>query len=131
MKEQVEPIPVADWRAQAVARFGSSPDKWAFQCPACGHIQTAEDFKAIGQEPQSVYVECIGRHMPKAERARDLGSTPAANGNKSPCDYAAYGLLRLGAQVKAESGEIITVFPFAPVATGEGSSEVLGRKEGK
>jgi hypothetical protein len=110
-----EPIPVAEWLTEARRLFGDDPKKWKFQCPVCGNIQTPEDFKQVGADPQSVYQECIGRHMPKSDRASNFADTPAKNGNKSPCDYAAYGLFQFGRKVIPEGGGKPTpVFPFAP-----------------
>ncbi len=107
------PIPVAEWLAEGLRLFGGGRAdwrNWRFKCPICGHVQTPADFKALGVDPQSAYQECIGRHLP--DKARDLAATPAKNGSKSPCDYAAYGLFRLGRQVISEDGKIVTAFPF-------------------
>lgn len=86
--------------------------KWRFQCPICGHVQTPADFKAIGSDGQSAYQECIGRHT---KGARDFATKPGKNGQKSPCDYATYGLFRIGDTVQFDDLTLkpITVFPFA------------------
>jgi len=107
-------VPVAEWLAQAKALFGDDVMAWRFECPICHHVQTPGDFKAIGVDPQASYRECIGRH--KSDRASHLGAT-------QPCDYATYGLFRIGNTVITETGEPVTVFPFATgsrlMATGE------------
>ena len=105
-----ETVPVAVWLRRATDLFGSDPLMWRFRCPVCGNCQTGTDFKRVGAEPQSVYQECIGRYLPKP--ATDLASKPGANGKKSPCDYAAYGLFRSGINVITESGKPVAVFPF-------------------
>jgi hypothetical protein len=33
-----------DWLAEGKAKFGEDVSKWKFKCPACGHIQTQNDF---------------------------------------------------------------------------------------
>lgn len=111
-------IPVADWLAEGLRLFGEFHSDWRFQCPVCGHIQTGGDFKALKLEPQKVYRECIGRHLP--DSARNLGETAAKDGSKSPCDYAAYGLFSFGRQIMPDGGtKPTTVFPFAAVKGGE------------
>jgi hypothetical protein len=104
------PIPVAEWLAEGRRLFGGDVLQWRFKCPVCGHVQALADFKALGIEPQDGYQECIGRHLP--DRASDFAGKPGKNGQKSPCDYAAYGLFQVGRKVIAESGKAITVFPF-------------------
>lgn len=110
-------IPVAEWLEDGARRFGADWMAWKFQCPVCKNIQTPSDVKALGTDPQEAYQECIGRKLPKDRRATDLASEPAAaNGQKSPCDYAAFGLFRLGLLVQGEhSGKPTPVFPFAEV----------------
>lgn len=108
-------VSVADWLSEARRLFGDDPKLWAFECPVCGNIQTLTQFNDIGVEPQYAYQECIGRHM--KTRASNLGSTPAKDGKKSPCDYAAYGLFRAlkGHLVIPEGGgKSVAVLPFAP-----------------
>ena len=101
----------AEWLTEGSKLFGKWMN-WRFQCPICGHVQTPADFEAIGVEPQLAYQECIGR---RTKGARDFASEPGANGQKSPCDYAAYGLLRVGDTVQPDdlARKRTTVFPFA------------------
>jgi hypothetical protein len=110
----------AEWLAEGSRLFGPGETewmKWRFGCPVCGHVQSPADFEAIGVEPQNAYQECIGRYT---KGARDFGTKPGANGQKSPCDYAAYGLFRIGDTVQGDdpAKKPITVFPFATSATG-------------
>lgn len=64
-----------DWKAEGARRFGPNPEDWKFKCPACGRINTGQEFKDAGANPDSMYCECIGRHD-----------------KTKGCDWAAYGL---------------------------------------
>jgi hypothetical protein len=97
--------------------FGEDKLKWEFQCPCCGNIQTAEDFrkhKGAGATPDSAYTECIGRYQKDSFRAFGENKKGA---KKYPCDYAAYGLFRIGHIIKLSNGKETVVFPFV-VRTG-------------
>ena len=92
--------------------FGEDRLKWKFKCPCCGNIQTAEDFrkhKENGATPNSVYQECIGRYE---NGCRAFGKNKKGT-KKFPCDYASYGLFKIGHVVILSDGKEITVFPFA------------------
>jgi hypothetical protein len=104
---------VAVWLQKGRELFGDDWSKWRFECPCCGNVQTPADFAAIGAEPQGAYQECIGRHT--VNRAKNLGSVAAADGAKSPCDYAAYGLFNAlrGHKVLSDSGKTVSTLPFA------------------
>ena len=110
----------AEWLAEGSRLFGPGETNWInwrFQCPICGHIQTPAEFKAIGVDGRRAYRECIGRHT---KGANDFANKPGANGQKSPCDYAAFGLFRIGDTVQYDSMiKPITVFPFAPPPTAD------------
>ncbi len=108
-------IPIADWLQKGNALFGQDFLAWKFRCPVCGNIQSLKDFRDRGIDPHMAYQECIGRKLPKSQRASNLGGTPGQNGATRPCDYAAYGLFRgLGAPlVIAEDGHTVAVLPFA------------------
>ena len=110
--------PAAAWLAEAERLFGKDPLQWKFRCPVCGHIQTMADFKALGTEPQDAYQQCIGRKLPRSQRASNCARVPAPEtGKRQPCDYAAFGLLPIGTRpVITETGKIISVFPFAEAA---------------
>jgi len=117
-----------EWLAEGSRLFGPGETNWMdwrFQCPICGHVQTPADFKAIGQEPQSAYRECIGRYT---KGATDFATKPGANGQKSPCNYAAYGLLQIGDTVQDNdpARKPLTVFPFERPRAGA-EAEAAGR----
>ncbi len=109
-------ITVTEWRDEGLRRFGGGEvnwKNWRFQCPVCQHIATPADFEALGADPQLAYQECIGRHLPKEQRASNLAEEPTRDGKTAPCDYAAYGLFRLGQTVQDDVGKEVPVFPFA------------------
>ena len=104
----------AEWNALGERLYGPNPPNWRFRCPCCGHVARIEDFRAFkdrGATPDSAPTECVGRYLPDA--ARNLAHTPAKDGSRAPCDYAAYGLFRFGIALARDSGKEIVVFPFA------------------
>lgn len=64
-----------EWLSEAERRFGKAIENWKFKCPRCGNIASGQEFKDAGAEPNSIYCECIGRHV-----------------KGKGCDWAAYGL---------------------------------------
>lgn len=95
-----------EWMQEGKARFGDDFKQWKFVCPACGHIQTVQDFKDVGADANSAYQECIGRHT---------GKGSAVKGDTSGCNWAAYGLfgtLGKGRVVIADDGKEVEVFQF-------------------
>lgn len=76
-----------EWLAEGERLFGKDNKKWKFVCPLCGNIQSAEDFLAIGVDPDGkVHYSCIGRWT-------DSDGT-IFNG-KSPCNYTCGGFFDL------------------------------------
>lgn len=39
---------IAEWHAEGVRLWGSDVNRWLFTCPACGHIQSRQDFLDLG-----------------------------------------------------------------------------------
>lgn len=78
---------VDEFTAEAVKRFGPDKMKWQFVCPACGHVQSAEDYKAAGAPPNAVGFSCVGRWIE--------GSRGCFDDGPGPCDYAGGGLIRM------------------------------------
>lgn len=64
-------------------RFGDDPKAWAFVCPACGDIASAQDFIDAGADPVAIGQHCIGR---------ELGALAKPPTHTRGCDWAAYGL---------------------------------------
>lgn len=109
-------ISLDKWREEAVRRFGKNPDNWGFVCPACGHIATVGEFRALGANPNQALQECIGRVNGKGAdgmKGLDVGFG---------CNWAAYGLFRTlgkGIIVKPEDEKTVEVFDFAPATIKE------------
>lgn len=64
-KTSIREIPLKDWLLEGAALFGLDYDKWAFKCPACGHVATIGDFQQFkdqGATPDSAACECLGRY---------------------------------------------------------------------
>lgn len=78
-----------EWVEEGTRLFGSDKRKWKFVCPACGHIQSVQDYIDAGASDGSIAFSCIGRSMGTARRA--FGDT----GRSGPCDYAGGGLIGL------------------------------------
>jgi hypothetical protein len=94
---------IEEWRAEAAQLFGDDPLEWRFVCPSCGHIAAVKDWKEAGAPVEAAAFSCVGRWLPKAERAFQK--------NGGPCDYAGGGLFRLN-PVKID-GVDIGAFAFA------------------
>lgn len=86
-----------DWKNELESRFGKNPNKWAFVCPSCGHIQTKEDFIAAGKEDGSPYYNCIGRYK------SGVG-----------CDWTLGGLLSIHTTSVLKDAQVFPVFEMAP-----------------
>lgn len=85
--QTVKHFTLAEFEAIAIKRFGEDRMKWRFVCPACGHVQTAEDYKAAGAPPNAVAYSCVGRWIE--------GSRDAFGKGPGPCNYAGGGLFRI------------------------------------
>ena len=106
------------WLAEGRRRFGDDFMQWRFICPACGHVQQVLDFKQFGDRgatPDHARQNCIGRFMPR-EQCHGMGEG-------QPCDYTAYGLIRLAPiVVVSEDGTEQFSFAFGDALRGEGES---------
>lgn len=81
---------------------------YRFQCPMCGNVASADDFKRAGANSERVAQECIGRTMKPM---------PKPQKGKTPCDWAAFGLFRAlgkGLIVVMPDGKEIHTFAIAP-----------------
>lgn len=93
---------LAEWKAEAVKRFGEDIKKWKFKCPNCGHIQTFEDFEKAGiEEPKNkFYYSCISRWT-----------------DETDCSWTLGGLFQIhSTEVLSDEGKYIPVFEFADEA---------------
>lgn len=84
------------WLEEGKKRFGDDFESWKFVCPKCGNIAGGFEFKNAGAEINSIYTECIGRHV-----------------KGKGCDWAAYGLFDI-CTVHVDG---MPVFEFAPPDT--------------
>lgn len=103
MKKQT----LSQWLEEGKKLFGEDYTKWKFKCPACGHVQSVQDFIDIAIDGNNAYSECIGRYTGKGSPVK---------GDTSGCNWAAYGLfgtLGNGRTVINENGKEIEVFEFA------------------
>lgn len=79
----------AEFLALGIERFGPDPMKFKFVCPSCGHVASAEDYKAAGAPETAVGFSCIGRWLPG-----DYDENTFSR-NGGPCTYAGGGLIGL------------------------------------
>jgi hypothetical protein len=101
------PLQLAQWRAEAVKRFGPDPRLWQFVCPVCKHVASVKDWEDAGATEGEVAFSCVGRHIAGSREA--FGRLGVG-----PCDYAGGGLFRLNPQeVVDEDGKTHHVFAFA------------------
>lgn len=102
--------------AEMKARFGDDPKQWAFICPTCGDVATAQDFKdaldAAGSEDspfRHLGQICIGRLVGALKREQPKGGY-AGRG----CDWAAFGLFHGPEFVIMPDGREVPSFAIAP-----------------
>jgi DNA-binding NarL/FixJ family response regulator len=103
-------------RAEARARFGEDPRRWAFTCPHCGDVACARDFLAAGADPNRVGQDCIGRHLGALDKAA-TGTDGRAYASRG-CDWVAYGIFRGPWFIAVPDGKggvrEVPSFPLAP-----------------
>ena len=87
-----------DWLSELKSRFGEDSKKWAFKCPSCRNIQTAQDFidNGLEEHKDNVYFNCIGRYMK----------------NKG-CNWSLGGLLKINKVSVMKDAKIFPVFEMA------------------
>lgn len=103
-------------RAVLIERFGEKPDAWAFQCPRCGDIATAGDFRQVmldsgveGFASEQLGQVCIGRVA---------GALTKGTYDGRGCDWAAFGLFSGPEFVIFPNGKEVASFPIAPKPVG-------------
>lgn len=95
-----------EWLAEAKKRFGNDPKNWKFVCPACGHVQTQQEFIDAGSDLDAYY-SCIGRAT---------GKGSPVDGDSSGCNWTAgcfFGTLGKGDVVITPDGKEHDVFRLA------------------
>lgn len=100
-----------EFRAEARKRFGTDPMLWRFKCPCCGHVATANDYKAANAPSNAVGFSCIGRWMDKG-----AGPLFVRKGEKAdcPCNYSGGGLFNFNPQpVLFKDGRVVHMFALA------------------
>ena len=102
---------IKEWKDEGKRRFGDDHTNWKFLCPACGRINTGQEFIDAGAEIDNMYSTCIGRHNGKGETPKNDGVIP-----EHGCNWTAGGLLRTlgrGDIVITDAGKEVDVFAFA------------------
>lgn len=91
-----------DWVSGLKKKFGEDAKQWKFKCPACGHIQCAQDFidAKIENPENKVYFSCIGRWK-----------------KGTGCDWTLGGLLKINSTVVVKDMQIFPVFEMAGTKT--------------
>jgi hypothetical protein len=103
------PVDYTAWTASLERRFGADPGRWRFRCPACGHITSPADWKALGLTGGRAAQECIGR-------TRGIPGLPARE--IRGCDYTTAGRRPLPGVVTVVRGRYAGgVFPTAEAGT--------------
>jgi hypothetical protein len=96
---------LADWREEAVRRFGPDVSGWKFKCPVCGHVASVKDYKEAGAPEGATAFSCIGRYTGAVRDAFQKIQTPG------PCNYTGGGLFKLNPVQIGEDDE--RLFEFA------------------
>ncbi|QDM55870.1 hypothetical protein SEA_MAGICMAN_53 [Gordonia phage MagicMan] len=101
-------------------RFGADPKRWAFICPACKDVASAQDFtealaatNADRDAGQYLGQVCIGRLLGALKREQPPGGYQGRG-----CDWAAFGLFRGPEFVIMPDGHEAPSFAPAPSSGG-------------
>jgi len=100
----------ADWKAEAVRRFGDHPMRWRFVCPSCGHVASVADWKAAGAPDGAVAFSCVGRYTGSTKEIFDKTG--------GPCNYTGGGFFGLNPVRVELDGQAHSVFDFADSEAG-------------
>lgn len=80
-------LSLEEWQQQGRELFGPDVNDWKYVCPACGHVQTRQDWLDLGmndrQVDERVGFSCIGRWLNPLGCA--TGFEPSTG---TGCDYA-------------------------------------------
>jgi hypothetical protein len=115
--EQKTKLTFEEWKNRGKEIFGTEDRRlWKFKCPACGFIQSFEDFIKAGATEEETFdmigFSCVGRVM--KEKGQFLQD------KKQPCNYAGGGLFRLNPlTIITSDGLEHSFFDFAELNTKE------------
>lgn len=101
-------------QTEMTRRFGPDPLKWAFVCPVCGDVATAQDFKDAGADVNRRFgSECLGRSLGVLKREQPKGGYQGRG-----CDWSANGLFRGPMFIITPEGKEMPAFRIAPAPDG-------------
>lgn len=105
----------AEWVAAMKARFGESPARWAFICPACGDVADGIDWKDADPDHYADRLgrECIGRQLGALSKQWPSAAAYRKDGGRG-CDWAAFGLFRGPLVITMPTGGEVAAFRPAP-----------------
>lgn len=97
-----EQVTVADFKAEAIRRFGEKANNWKYICPKCKTVQCYQDFVDAGVDPEEakkrIGFSCIGRVV------KGVG-----------CDWSLGGLFQIhDLELIDEDGSLHPHFELAP-----------------
>src|SRR5688572_28259233 len=95
--KEIRVLTSEEWIAEGQKLFGDDQMQSKFVCPACGHVQSVQDYKDAGAPLTAAGYSCVGRWMQNSREA--FGS----EGGAGPCNYAGGGLFRI-APIKIGDG---------------------------
>ena len=94
----------AEWLAEAERRFGSDRNDWAFECVACGHIQSARSVMTHGCTDASMTIRAWLTHNCEGRYNKSYG-----------CDWSLGGMLHIHKVILiSDKGVAYPMFEFAP-----------------
>lgn len=76
-----------EWKILGLTLYGADQMNWKFQCPCCGFVQTANDYRSAGSPEGAVAFSCVGRWSGAKREAFGEG--------EGPCNYSGGGLFRM------------------------------------
>lgn len=82
---------LADWEAEGARIFGPDRRKWRFECPSCGHVASAQEWRDAGAPEKAVAFACVGRWAGDPQKAADAAFRLAGG----PCNYTGDGLVQI------------------------------------
>lgn len=103
--QSVKAMTKDEWVKQGESLFGDNPMLWRFKCPACGFIQSPQDYMDAGAPESAIAFSCVGRWRTEYKEAFDTNDK-----RPIPCNYAGGGLFKFN-PIQVDDHQ---VFEFAP-----------------